>query len=121
MKSDGQRNSQKQERRLADRTGGRTVGGSGNSWSHKGDVIAGDLHIEAKWTGKNSFSVSAALWRKLETEAVRSGKMPVLAIRLDPSDLDLIVLGEDDYFALVEELEQLRHEIAELKERHGGS
>lgn len=120
-KTQGQRESRRQENRLAARTGGRPVGGSGNSWSHKGDVIAGDLHIEAKWTGKNSFSVSAALWRKLETEAVRSAKMPILAIRLDPSDLDLVVLDENDFMSVREELEQLRREVAELRETHGGA
>ena len=57
---------------------------------------------EAKWTGKNSFSVTAAVWRKIETEAVRSGKTQVLAVRLEPSDLDLVVLSEDDFLALYE-------------------
>lgn len=109
-KSEGQRQSKKQEERLAGAVGGRTVGGSGNGWSHKGDVVSHDQHIEAKWTGKNSFSVSAALWRKLEREAIPSGKTPVLAIRLDPSDLDLIVLDENDYLALREELDRLRKE-----------
>ena len=57
---------------------------------------------KAKWTGKNSFSVTAAVWRKIETEAVRSGKTPVLAVRMEPSDLDLVVLSEDDFLALYE-------------------
>lgn len=102
-KSEGQRRSKKQEERLAQVTGGRTVGGSGSGWSHKGDVVTDGQHIEAKWTGKNSFSVSSALWRKLEGEAIPAGKTPVLAIRLEPSDLNLIVLDENDYLTLLEE------------------
>ena len=112
-KSEGQRQSQRQEKRIAQVTGGRTVGGSGNSWSHKGDVVGDDMLVEAKWTGKNSFSVTAAVWRKIETEAVRSGKIPVLAVRIEPSDLDLVVLSEDDFMALYEEREQLRRAALE--------
>ena len=107
-RSEGQRQSQKQERRLASAMGGRTVGGSGNSWSHKGDIDGGEFLVEAKWTGKNSYSVTANVWRKIETEAARSAKVPVLAVRLDPSDLDLIVVSEADYLSLVAERDSLR-------------
>lgn len=120
-KSEGQRQSQRQEKRIAKAIGGRTVGGSGNSWSNKGDIVADDLMVEAKWTGKNSFSISAALWRKVEVEAVRAGKIPVLAFRLDPSDLDLVVMDEHDFVSTREELEQLRRKVTEMRKTDGGA
>lgn len=106
MKSEGQRQSQRHERRIAKMVGGKTVGGSGNSWSHKGDVDAEDMLIEHKYTGNKSYSINANIWRKIETEAVRSAKIPVYAITLQ--DLDLWVMDPNDILAMRQELDELR-------------
>lgn len=107
-KTHGQKQSQKHEKRLADALGGRTVGASGAGWSSKGDIRADDLLIEHKYTAKNSYSVSQTTWRKIETEAVKISRTPVLGLCIN--GLNLVVLDENDYLALREELEHLREQ-----------
>ena len=48
---------EKQEKRLAKKTGGTTTAASGSFWSRKGDVRSADLLIEAKQTDKASYSI----------------------------------------------------------------
>ena len=89
------RASRRQERRLANRTGGRVSQGSGNVWHRKGDVrTPGELY-EAKWTGKKQVTVKAEVLEKVHREAVAEGRVPVLGIELNGRHY--VVLGEDDY------------------------
>lgn len=110
MKSEGQKNSLKHENRLADLLDGRRVSGSGSSWSHKGDVQSADLLVEHKYTSRKSYSIKSDVWRKIEKEAAIIGRVPVLAVRLELAQLDLIVLSEDDFVELRERAQRAQSE-----------
>lgn len=74
------RNAPKQERKLADRVGGRLVPRSG-AGHVKGDVrVQRILRIEAKTTQAKSFSVTREMIDKIETAAVSSGELPFIVI-----------------------------------------
>lgn len=98
MKSEGQKQSQAHEKRLAKLTGGGVTAASGAFWSRKGDVRTDDLLIEHKWTGKKSFSITRSVLDKISAEAIMDGRMPVLAIHLDGKDY--VVLDENDFFEM---------------------
>ena len=83
LKSEGQKQSQKHEKRLAKKVGGKVNAGSGAFWSRKGDVRAEDILIEHKWTGKTQFTLKAQVLEKITTEAILEGRMPVLGIHLN--------------------------------------
>ena len=111
MATEGQKQSRKHEERLAKELGGTRVGGSGAGWSHKLDVRAPDILLEHKWTSRGSYSVTAKLWREVETQAVKISRTPLLGIRLELSDIDLIVMDEDDFLEMRLELSQLREAV----------
>ena len=97
-KSDGHKQSQHHERRLEAAIGGKRTAASGAFWSRKGDVRNDDLLIEHKYTAKKSISLSSEVLRKIETEAVLDGRMPVLAFHLQGRDY--WVLLENDAMTL---------------------
>ena len=103
MKSEGQKQSQKHEKRLAKKVGGTTTAASGAFWSRKGDVRSPDLLIEHKWTGKKSFSVKAEVLEKIVTEAIIDSRMPVLGISLN--NKNYVLLTEDDFLEMREKLQ----------------
>ena len=88
MKTEGQKQSQKHEKRLAKLVGGSTNAASGAFWSRKGDVRSADLLIEHKWTGKKSFTLKAIVLEKIVSEAILDGRMPLLGISLNNNNLD---------------------------------
>jgi len=77
VKSEGQKQSQKHEKRLAKAVGGQTTAASGAFWSRKGDVRSDTLLIEHKWTGKKSKTISSAELKKISDEAIMDGRLPV--------------------------------------------
>lgn len=86
------RRSRAQERRVAREVGGRVTAGSGSSWrSGGGDVRAPEDLIECKYTDARSFALSEAAWHKLERQAARLGREPVMVIKFDQYDLELEV------------------------------
>jgi hypothetical protein len=91
---------ERQEVRLAKRLGGTRRPGSGAFWSAKGDVRSAGLLIEAKYTAKRQITVTAAVLRKIELEAVSESRMPVLAIEV--AGRDYIVLSLDDFTELLD-------------------
>lgn len=99
MKSEGQKQSQKHEKRIAKAIGGTTNAASGAFWSRKGDVRSADLLVEHKWTGKKSKTIQAAELQKITTEAILDGRMPVFGIHLDGEDY--VILLETDFMELV--------------------
>jgi len=101
MRSEGQRESRKQEDRLAQKFGGQRVAASGAFWSRKGDVRDARLLWEAKWTGKAQFTLTRAVLRKLFTEAVLAGRTPALSLSFSGED-NYVVLTEDDFLDLYE-------------------
>jgi hypothetical protein len=82
-RSQGQRASQRQEKRLARSLGGRVTPASGatGAASAKGDVrVQGQVRAECKTTLARSYSLKLDEWRKIQHEAAVSGEMPVMQI-----------------------------------------
>jgi hypothetical protein len=98
MKSVGQKESQKHEKRIAKAVGGQTTAASGALWSRKGDVRSETLLIEHKWTGKKSKTIQSAELRKITTEAIIDGRLPVFGIHLDGEDY--VILMETDFLEM---------------------
>lgn len=98
MKSEGQKNSQKHEKRLAKAIGGSRTAASGAFWSRKGDVRNDDLLIEHKWTGKKSKTITSAELTKIVNEAIMDGRLPVFGIHLDGKDY--VILMETDFLEI---------------------
>jgi hypothetical protein len=103
LKSEGQKQSQKHEKRLAKKVGGSKTAASGAFWSRKGDVRSSDLLIEHKWTGKKSFSIKALEVEKIVTEAIIDSRMPVFGISLN--NKNYVLLTEDDFLEMREKLQ----------------
>lgn len=100
MRSEGQKESRKHENRLAKAIGGSRTAASGAFWSRKGDVRSEELLIEHKWTGKKSKTIQSAELKKITTEAIMDGRMPVFGLHLDGEDY--VVLLETDLLELVQ-------------------
>jgi|TARA_R110000803_G_scaffold31437_1_gene70115 hypothetical protein len=99
LKSEGQKQSQKHEKRIAKVIGGSTTAASGAFWSRKGDVRNDSLLVEHKWTGKKSKTISSAELKKITTEAIMDGRMPVFGMHLDGEDY--VILLETDLWELL--------------------
>jgi len=106
MRTEGQKQSKKHEKRLAKLVGGSTTAASGAFWSRKGDVRSTDLLIEHKWTGKKSFTLKAEVLEKIVTEAILDGRLPVLGISLNNENY--VILTEDDFL-------EIRHNLQEYQ------
>lgn len=104
MKSEGQKQSQKHEKRIAKVIGGTTTAASGAFWSRKGDVRSDGLLVEHKWTGKKTKTISAAELEKITVEAVMDGRLPVFGIHLNGEDY--VILLETDFMELWNKSEQ---------------
>ena len=98
MKSEGQKQSLKHEKRLEKAIGGKRSAASGAFWSRKGDVRSDDLLIEHKWTGKKSVTIKSEVLQKITTEAILDSRTPVLGLHLDGENY--VVLLEEDFFEL---------------------
>lgn len=97
--------SEKQEKTLAKRLGGKTQAGSGNQWHSKGDVETKDYLLECKYTKYKSFKVSVDLWEEINDKAfTMGGKIPAIELLLGEGkeNLKLIILSEDDFLELKE-------------------
>lgn len=69
-----------QEKRIANKLGGRTTLASG-ALAEKGDVrVHGVARIEAKSTVKRSFSITEDMLHKIETAAMASGEVPAIYV-----------------------------------------
>ena len=102
MKSEGQKQSQAHEKRIAKAIGGSTTAASGAFWSRKGDVRSNDFLVEHKWTGKKTKTISSAELKKITNEAIMDGRTPVFGIHLDGEDY--VILLETDFLELRDKL-----------------
>jgi hypothetical protein len=100
VKSEGQKQSRKHETRLAKAIGGSRTAASGAFWSRKGDVRSSELLIEHKWTGKKSKTIQSVELKKITTEAIMDGRMPVFGLHLDGEDY--VIMLETDLLELVQ-------------------
>lgn len=103
MKSEGQKQSQKHEKRIAKAVGGAPTAASGAFWHRKGDVRNGTLLIEHKWTGKKSKTIQSAELQKITNEAIMDGRTPVFGIHLDGEDY--VILLETDFLEMWNKLD----------------
>ena len=110
-KTEGQKQSQKHEKRLAKAVGGQRNVASGAFWFRKGDVRSQDLLIEHKWTGKKSFTLKSDVLEKITTEALLNSRTPVLGISLN--DINYVILDENDFLTMREFLLQCMEEHEE--------
>lgn len=106
MKSEGQRESARHEKRLAKAIGGSVTAASGAFWSRKGDVRSDDLLIEHKWTGRKSFTLTSQVLEKIMDEALLVGRVPVLGFHLNGRNY--VVMDEEDFLDLRRRLTQER-------------
>jgi hypothetical protein len=104
MRSEGQKQSQKHEKRLAKKVGGTRTAASGAFWSRKGDVRSKGLLIEHKWTGKKQVTIKSEVLKKITREAILDNRIPVLGLHLDGENY--VVLLEDDYLEMRETVEK---------------
>jgi hypothetical protein len=103
VKSEGQKQSQKHEKRIAKAIGGQTTAASGAFWSRKGDIRSTGLLVEHKWTGKKSKTISSAELKKITNEALMDGRLPVFGIHMDGEDY--VILLETDFLELWNKLD----------------
>ena len=82
MKSQGQRDSRRQEIRTAQRYGGYTNPGSGNGWQYKNDVRTERFSFECKTTRSRSFSLKLDDLLTAETHALSEGRDMVFSIEM---------------------------------------
>lgn len=101
MKTEGQKQSQKHEKRLAKKIGGSVNAASGAFWSRKGDVRSEKLLIEHKFTGKKAFTLKSDVLEKIVGEAILEGRMPILGIHLNGKNYTLTL--EDDLMEILDE------------------
>ena len=98
MKSEGQKQSLKHEKRLEKALGGQRSAGSGAFWSRKGDVRTNDFLIEHKWTGKKSFTLKSDVLEKIVMEAILDSRIAALGISLNGKNY--VLLEEHDFIEL---------------------
>lgn len=81
---DGGENKRKQgenqEKKLAKKLGMKLQSGSGAPWHKKGDIKGEIFLIESKNTEKDSMQIKKSWLDKIEREAHRYGKIPLLII-----------------------------------------
>ena len=83
--------------------GGRVTPRSGGFFSFPGDVKTDMFLIESKAPEKKSFSITADMWRKLYSQALKSQRLPLLSIELAKEDIEVVVLDKNDFIAIMEE------------------
>ena len=114
MKTHGQIESIKHEKRLAEKYDGTRNAGSGSFWARKNDVRSSIFLIEHKYTSaKKSLSVKVEWLNEVWSNAVKEGLIPVLAFHL--GGRNYVILTEDDFDELVE-----AHVLAGAGQVHGG-
>ena len=91
--------SQRQERRIADKVGGRTTPGSGNGF-RKNDVRTDLVSYEMKYTGAKQYTLKSADLETGARHALLDGREFAFGIEMQGENW--IVLEEDFFLALLE-------------------
>lgn len=113
--------SKKQEKRWAEKVGGKVQPASGATPFAKGDVRAGSKEFlesflwELKYTDKGSYRISLKGWDKIRREAYLSegGQLPGFKVEFSkhdypslPRPLRLVILEEGDFLSLKEDADK---------------
>ena len=93
------RQSQKQEKRIAEEFKGKAQPGSGNKWHSKGDVQSEDFLIECKQTRHASYTLSLKDLKKIERLAKEKAKLPMMIIEFIGSG-EYVVLRKEDFLSV---------------------
>jgi hypothetical protein len=90
---------QLQEKRVAQRRGGKQTPGSGSGWRKPNDVREKKVLWEMKQTAAKSITVKLSDWDKLRSNAILTGLMPAMHLQLGEgrSARRLVVISEDDF------------------------
>lgn len=88
--------SNKHETFIAESLGGKTVIASGALYFAKGDVVTDDYLIECKATEKDYYILKGKILSKIENEALKCNRIPLLAIRV--KDKDYIAYRAYDFY-----------------------
>ena len=100
--------SQRQERRVADRTGGRVTPGSGNGTRKNNDVCSATESWECTTTAAVSFPLKLANLRTAATHAVMDGRWVVFGSEFSSTGDEYVILEQSDYM-------EMRDRIAALE------
>ena len=95
MRSEGQKQSQKHEKRIAKAVGGQTTAASGAFWSRKGDIRSTSALWEHKYTSKDYYQFKSSELKKIQQEAIVDGRVPVFGVHFGGENY--VVLHESDY------------------------
>ena len=76
---------------------------SGGYFSFPGDVKTDIFLIDSKTTSRKSYSITADIWRKLYSQALKSQRLPMLSVELANDDIEVVVLDKNDFIAILEE------------------
>lgn len=82
LKRSQKKNSIKHEKRVAELVDGERTFGSGMFPHLKGDVHTGEYFLECKVSTKQSYALSLKRLKKLDQEAKKANKIPVMFITL---------------------------------------
>jgi hypothetical protein len=74
---------------------------SGGIWSFAGDVKTSQFLIESKTTDKKSYSLKESTWKKIEHEALKSSRIPMMSISLTDYGIDVVILDKNDFIELL--------------------
>jgi hypothetical protein len=102
-----------QEQGIDKMPGGKRQPNSGRFWRWKRDGVIWNFLIEARTTEANSYRIEAKEWLSIRKEALRtlSGLKPAMKIQIQ--DLNLIVMEESDFEAIMVKMLELENEIEE--------
>ncbi len=95
---------QKKEQDDAKEFGGRVTPRSGGFFSFPGDVKTDDFLIDSKTTEKNRFSVTKRMWEKIDIEALKSRRMPLLSVKFGDSNIEIVILSKGDFLRILKQL-----------------
>lgn len=96
-------NWKKQEKRNAQKGGGRRTMRSGGIWFDPGDVKLDDFLEEDKETENKSYSLKAETWRKIYKQALLNNRMPCMSIQFtnerlpNGEPIEVVVVSRDDF------------------------
>lgn len=88
--------SQKQEKSVAKKLGGKVTAASGALWGMKGDVRTDKFLIECKTTEKDYYTLTAKVWEKIEEEALKDHmRIPLMMIDLEDNERYVVFRPKD--------------------------
>lgn len=88
--------SQKQEKSVAQKFGGKVTAASGALWGMKGDVRNDKFLIECKTTEKDFYTLTSKVWEKIQEEAIKDHmRTPLMIIDLKDKDRYVVFRPKD--------------------------